>query len=165
MLGIVCWGSISSWLVVGRDECYVCVCVCVCVSWASRAQECEFMKVLLRVLGHSLLPYLHPASPTVLPTRTSSLQTLHLGLERSISRSNPPAGGISPGTRLSSGPFYRPASSQAPGVVSTHFLLRDGLCTARWEGLGKRQSAEWVMIFRTGYRKKGPWTHGNLECQ
>ena len=81
MLGIVCWGSISSWLVVGRDECYVCVCVCVCVSWASRAQECEFMKVLLRVLGHSLLPYLHPASPTVLPTRTSSLQTLHLDLE------------------------------------------------------------------------------------
>ena len=39
----------------------ICVCVCVCVCWASCAQVCEFMKVLLRVLGHSLLP-LHPIS-------------------------------------------------------------------------------------------------------
>lgn len=103
------------------------VCACVCVSWASCARVCEFMRVLLRVLGHSLLPHLHPASPTVLPTRTSSLQSLHLGLERSMSCSGPPAGGIFPGTQSPPVPFYRPVSSQAPDVVSTHFLLRDGL--------------------------------------
>ena len=118
------------------------------------------MKVLLRVLDHSLFPHLHPASPAVLPTRTSSLQSLHLGLERSLSPSSPPAGGISPGTQPPPVPFYRPVSPQAPDVVSTHFLLRDGLWTARWEGLGKRHSAEWVIIFRTWYpqgRTLDPW--------
>ena len=137
----------------------LCVCVCVCVL----GKPCPGVWIhesSAGVLGHSLLPHLHPASPTVLPTRTSSLQSLHLGLERSMSCSGPPAGGISLGTQPPPVPFYRPVSSQAPDVVSTHFLLRDGLWTARWEGLGKRHSAGWVIIFRTWYpkgRTVDPW--------
>lgn len=141
---------------VGRDECYLCMCVLGKLSpgvWVHESSTGGSWVTPLLPLPH------HHASPTLLPTRTSFLQSLHLGLEWSMSHSGPPAGGISPGTRLLPVPCYRLASSQALSC-GLHLLPAQRWTPnhmVRWGRLGRRHSSEWLIIFRTWYPQGRTW--------
>ena len=129
-LASACGGPSSSLLGTDGDE----HCVCErekerqreCL-WARYAPVCELMKVLVSLLPTSPLPLPCPVGSAFLPRRTSSLQCLHRGLERSMGFSGSPGLGVSPGIGQPPLPLHGPVSPALGCWAPSPSASQDGL--------------------------------------